>query len=72
MRVTDTLWFTGTHGCVGIVMGVDDTTGEHKAYIGVGVGDSERYDTELLKEHGTPLSLETVLRIASYLGGGKK
>ena len=72
MRVTDTIWFTGVKGCAGIVLGVDDTTGKHKAYIGAGTGASEAHDTELVKDYGNPLSLGTILRIATHLKGGKK
>jgi len=69
MRVTDTIWFTGIYGSVGIVLGVDDVTGDHKAYIGAGVGDSDESDTETIKDHGNPLNLDTVLRIATHIGG---
>ena len=67
MKVLETLWFTNTQGCIGIVVGEEDVTGDKKAYIGIGNGASEKEDTEAILAWGTKFSLDTAQRLVSYL-----
>ncbi len=71
MRVTDTIWFTGMRGSVGLVMGVDDVTGDRKAYIGRCSGLDEELDTKVIVDYGVALKLDTIMKIATHLGGKK-
>jgi hypothetical protein len=43
MKITESIWFIslGLIGCVGIVMGEDEATGQRKAFVGVGYGVNE-------------------------------
>ncbi len=72
MKVLETLWFTGSTGCIGIVVIEEDVTGERKAYIGVGSGISEKADQEHIIAWGITFSHDTVLRLAHYLKPMKK
>ena len=45
MKITESIWFIslGLIGCVGIVMGEDEATGQRKAFVGVGYGVNEAF-----------------------------
>jgi len=57
MKVIDTIWFTGMNGCVGIVIGEDENTGERKAFIGTANGRNENADAEAITAWGIRLSV---------------
>lgn len=69
MKVTNTYWFApATGGLVGIVVGVDEVTGKHKAYIGsVPVATTEEFDARAIAEYGAKLNLKVLLEIADKL-----
>jgi hypothetical protein len=69
MKITDSIWFTsfGLIGCVGIVMGEDETTGQRKAYIGVAYGINESLDELIVAGIGAKFPAEIAERIAKWL-----
>ena len=67
MKVLDKLWFTYSQGCIGIVVGEDDVTGDRIAYIGIGDGADEKVDTEAILAWGNKFSLDTAQWLVSYL-----
>lgn len=67
MKVIDTTWFTGRKGCVGIVIGEEEFTGERKAFIGVGNGRNENADTEAIIAWGIRLSVAVLQDIIKKL-----
>lgn len=69
MKVTDTYWFTpAVGGPVGIIVGVDEVTGEHKAYIGsLAASTTEKVDAQQIAEYGSKLDLWVLQEIASKL-----
>ena len=66
MKITDTIWFTGMYGNMGIVLGEDTITGERKAYIGTHRGVGEESDRQLIAEGGARLSRGIVERILKH------
>lgn len=71
MKILDTIWFTemGSLRPIGIVIGEDEITGERKAYIGVGNGESEERDSKSIAGTGAKFHLETLRMIAMRLIG---
>ena len=70
MNVISAIWFSFLYfpGSVGIVLGVDEITGERKAYIGVRVsGSSEQKDIESIRQFGSPLGLDVLKTIVNFL-----
>lgn len=67
MRVLETLWFTGINGCIGIVVGEEDVTGDRKAYIGVASGANEKADQESILGLGNKFTYDIVQRLDYYL-----
>lgn len=67
MKVIETLWFTNRDGCIGIVVGEEDITGDRKAYIGPASGTDEKADTEQILAWGNKFSLDTALRLRHLL-----
>ncbi len=67
MKVIETLWFTNFEGCIGIVVGEEDITGDRKAYIGPASGTDEKANTEQVLAWGNKFSLDTVLRLQHLL-----
>lgn len=69
MKVTDTYWFTpGVGHAIGVVLGIDEITSKHKAYIGtVPHGGIEEADTRKIAESGAKVSKQTLLEIAGKL-----
>ncbi len=53
MKIIAATWFTPSTGeCIGIVFGIDEITGEKKAYIGIGEGNDEGIDVDLIARNG--------------------
>ena len=67
MKVIETLWFTATDGCIGVVLGKDEVTGESKAYIGLGAGFDEAADTRHIVEWGAKITVENTEGIMKHL-----
>ena len=67
MKIIETLWFTNKDGCIGIVVGEEDITGDRKAYIGPASGTDVKADTEAILAWGTKFSLDTTERIHYHL-----
>ena len=67
MKVIDTTWFTGAKGCVGIVIGEDENTGERKAFIGVANGRNGNADAEAISAWGIRLSVAVLQDIIKKL-----
>ena len=67
MKKIDAIWFSVGEHCIGIVIGEDELTKERKAYIGVGHGVDEAYDSEAILNYGTPVSASTLDHICSIL-----
>lgn len=67
MKVIETLWFTNQDGCIGIVVGEEDITGDRKAYIGPASGTEEKADTQQILAWGNKFSLDTTLRLHHLL-----
>ena len=67
MKVIETIWFTDVNGCIGIVIGEEDVTGDRKAYIGSASGTDEKADTEQILAWGNKFSLDVTERIHRYL-----
>ena len=67
MKVIVSLWFTSSQGCIGIIVGEDDTTGDRKAYIGIGHGLDERADTKAISALGSKFSLDTAQKLVTLL-----
>ncbi len=72
MKVIETLWFTNKDGCIGIVIGEEDITGDRKAYIGPASGTDEKADNEQILAWGNKFSLDTAKRILYFLKGEDK
>lgn len=59
MKIKATHWFSPMgSGIIGIVVGEDDVTGETKAYIGVGTGESAAVDSKRINEWGAKITPE--------------
>ena len=56
MKIIDTLWFSGSYGCIGIVVGEDEITGKRKAYIGPSSGGDAKGDTDYIAANGSPFT----------------
>lgn len=62
MKITDTLWFNQGINIatlpiiIGIVLGVDEVTGEKKAYIGAVIPTTEVKDAMQIVELGAPFA----------------
>jgi len=67
MKVLDALWFNN----IGVVVG-ENPTGERKAYIGVGGGQSEVFDVQQILTCGTPVYPQALERILDLLGQSDK
>ena len=67
MKVLDKLWFTNKDGCIGIVVIEEDVTGDRKAYIGVGQGNSEEVDTEQILAWGNKFSVDILERLNHFM-----
>lgn len=69
MKNVQSFWFNsmGLIGCVGIVLGEDEVTGQRKAYIGVGLGINELFDERIVAESGAKFPAEMAERIAIWL-----
>lgn len=61
MKILNTLWFTemGSPRPIGIVFGVDEVTGKHKAYIGTCSGMNEKLDADYIAQHGAKFPFES-------------
>ncbi len=55
MKTIGKYWFTNLTGVIGIVVVIDEITGEKKAYIGMGGCKRRRYDEEVIKDYGSPI-----------------
>ena len=68
MKVTDAVWFTtADRKVIGIIMGVDARTGEHKAYLGYGVGDDEAIDAARILENGSKVHVAKLKEVIAFL-----
>lgn len=70
MKIEKSVWFSGFNipGYIGIVMGVDETTGRKKAYMGFGTGSNEKYDEKVIAETGSPVNACVLQEVVNYLG----
>lgn len=69
MKIIDSVWITSLDiiGCIGIVVGEDEATGERKAYVGYGYGVNEEADAQLISRTGGKLTPEMAAHIAKLL-----
>jgi len=69
MKIEKTVWFSGLNipGVVGIVMGVDETTGKKRAYLGLGSGANEKGDEKLIAASGSPVNIAVLQEVIDYL-----
>jgi len=69
MKIICSIWFTGfgIFGCIGIVLGEDEITGQRKAYIGNGLNLGELLDEQRIVATGSKLPVDMVERIAAWL-----
>jgi hypothetical protein len=67
MKIIATHWFTEMGGCLGIVVGEDEITGERKAYIGSGDGFSENADAQKILQRGGKFYPAVAARIIAEL-----
>jgi hypothetical protein len=72
VKILETIWITTNNGCIGIVLGEDDFTKEHKAYIGVVGGSNEEADTKYISRLGSPFPAATAERLYKFLGKKKE
>ena len=58
MKINGAMWFTqmGNTKLIGIVFGIDENTGEKKAYIGSADGFDEKADTKNIATTGAKLT----------------
>jgi len=70
MKIEKSVWFSGFNipGYIGIVMGVEDTTGRKKAYMGFGTGSNEKFDEMGIAACGSPVSAAVLQEVVNYLG----
>lgn len=66
MKITSTIWFTQAPRpqTIGIVFGIDEITGEAKAYIGTGEGLDEEFDADHISKFGAkfhPAHAESIM-----------
>lgn len=66
MKILDTLWFTGPQGCLGITLGEDETTGERKAYIGIGTGRDAELDAKIIAGMGAKVMEKSAERLFNH------
>lgn len=57
MKLVNVIWFNPESRVIGIVVGEDEVTGKHKAYIGLGAGDNENSDAQQILNHGAPFTI---------------
>lgn len=67
MKVIKTYWFSNMTGVIGIVVGQDTVTGEHKAYIGWGSGLDEKADEQQVREWGSKVNVTVLEEILALL-----
>lgn len=67
MKILRDYWFSGLGPLIGIVAGVDDVTGEGKAYIGVGQGIDQEADAKYVAKTGAKLPLAILDEIRALL-----
>ena len=72
MKIKDSIWFTNMKGVVGVILGEDEVTGKHKAYIGIADGQNQKGDEELVARRGNKLNYETAARITHWLKENRK
>lgn len=64
-------WFHSPGGLCGVIVAEDESTGERRAYVGVGTGDDYMEDRERVLDYGTKLPLTRIVEILNLLKGGK-
>ncbi len=72
MKIEKVKWFKPANlhpSCIGIVLGVDELTGEKKGYIGLARGQDEEKDKLLIVAAGAPLTTTDIKEISAYLNG---
>lgn len=57
MKVVDSMWFTSTSGCCGLVVGEDETTKERRLYVGISFGLSQEDDEEAILSWGSVVNI---------------
>lgn len=67
MEITEVVWFGGTSPLIGVVLGKDKRTGEHKAYIGACPGQNEQGDIKNIAAYGSPLKTQQLEQILTHL-----
>ena len=71
MEIVVQHWFSGGTGTVGIVVGRDNVTKEHHAYIGVASGLDENEDTKSIMEYGAKIKLSRLEEIVRLMKRGQ-
>ena len=69
---TAPLFGTSVYVCIGVVLGVDEVTGQRKGYIGITSGDNEKSDEEFIAQYGQKVSPVIVKGILDYLEPTRK
>lgn len=69
MKIINTMWFTpwGSYDIIGIVIGLDEQTGEKKAYIGFGNRLNQELDAKHIAKTGAKLTKETLAELTKWL-----
>lgn len=67
MKIEKKFWFAGSSLTVGVVVGVDETTGKKKAYVGQCLGNDEEYDAAWIASTGAAFPAEAAREIAEAL-----
>ncbi len=67
VRVLHTYWFSNSTGVAGVVVAEVEETKEVRAFIGVGVGNSERLDAARILSWGSPVSQKWLVEMLNHL-----
>jgi hypothetical protein len=67
MKVKGAYWFSGMNFHIGIVVGEDEFTKEHKGYISTVPGLNEAEDMQHIADLGSPVSPAVMAEIGRYL-----
>ena len=57
LAIMDSKWKTCRHHTIGFVLCYDEATEKYAAYIGVGIGQEQKFDEVLISQWGAKLNL---------------
>lgn len=69
MKIIDVKWFTEgfSNRAIGIVLVLDEVTGEHKAYLGTGDGLDEDADAKHISEWGAKVHISQLDDVLDWM-----